>query len=129
MPIQRVMSRAPYTKHWGYSRAVKIGDRIVVSGTSATQPDGSVHAPGDPYAQTKYVLELVAAALADAGASLDDVIQTRVYIASPDLWREVGRAHLEYFGQSLPASTCIAGVELMQPGLLVEIEAEAFASH
>ena len=126
MNVQRVASLAPYTARWGYSRAIRHGDRILVSGTSATRPDGSVHAPGDPYEQTRYVLELIQTALQDLGSSLPDVVRTRVYLTTPDIWPEVGRAHLEYFGATLPASTCIAGVELMQPDLLVEIEAEAF---
>jgi len=126
MTIQRVESTAPYTQHWGYSRVLRIGDRLLVSGTSATNPDGSVHAPGDPYAQTVYILDLIESALREAGATLADVVLTRAFITTPDIWREVGRAHAERFGSILPVSSCIAGAELMQADLVVEIEAEAF---
>lgn len=128
MAIRRVESTATYTQHWGYSRVVRIGQRLLVSGTSATNPDGSVHAPGDPHAQTVYILALIDAALREAGATLSDVVLTRAFITTPEIWREVGRAHMEHFGSILPVSSCIAGAELMQPGLVVEIEAEAFVA-
>ncbi|HZE50092.1 MAG TPA: Rid family hydrolase [Jatrophihabitantaceae bacterium] len=128
MHIERVASQAPYTARWGYSRAIRIGDRVLVSGTSATKPDGSVYAPGDAYEQTRYVLDLIQAALRDVGASLEDVVSTRAYLTTRDIWPEVGRAHLEHFGATLPTSTCIAGIELLQPQLLVEIEAEAITA-
>lgn len=121
----RAVSKAPYTSSWGYSRAIRVGDRVEVSGTSATNPDGAVHAPGDPYEQARFVLEIIRAALEDVGASMDDVVRTRAYLTRIDDWREVGRAHLEAFGSIQPASTCVAGIELMAPELLVELEAVA----
>lgn len=123
--MSRAESHAPYTGAWGYSRAVRIGDRVEVSGTSATNPDGSVHAPGDAYEQTRFVLEIVAAALGEVGASMADVVRTRAYLKRIEDWREVGRAHLGAFGDVQPASTCVAGIELMHPDLLVELEAVA----
>ena len=123
---QAVASKAPYTRHWGYSRAMRIGSRVLVSGTSATLPGGGVHAPGDAYEQSRYILEIIVLALKEVGAEARDVVRTSVFITTTDIWREVGRAHLEYFGETLPVSTCIAGIQLMQPDLLVEIEAEAY---
>lgn len=122
---ERAVSKAPYAASWGYSRAVRVGDRVEVSGTSATKPDGSPHAPGDPYEQTRFVLEIIRGALADVGASMEDVVCTRAFLKRIEDWREVGRAHLEAFGEILPASTCVAGIDLMQPELVVELEAVA----
>lgn len=121
----RAVSKAPYTASWGYSRAIRVGDRVEVSGTSATNADGSAHAPGDPYEQTRFVLEIIRGALADVGASMEDVVRTRAYLKRIEDWREVGRAHLEAFGEIQPASTCVAGIDLMTPELLVELEAVA----
>lgn len=123
--IERVRSEAPYAGSWGYSRALRVGDRVLVSGTSATRPDGSVHAPGDPYEQAVFVLDLIERALRDVGAELSDVVLTRAFLADIADWKEVGRAHLERFGEVMPASSCIGGAVLMQPGLIVELEAEA----
>ena len=124
----KVPPKSPYRDSWGYSRAVRIGSRIEVSGTSATQPDGSVASPGDAYGQTRYVLDVIGAALRELGADLDDVVRTRVFVTSADLWPEVGRAHHEVFGASAPASTCVAGIALMRPELLVEVEAVAIVA-
>lgn len=128
MSAERVRSLAPYTGSWGYSRAVRVGDRVLVSGTSATLPDGSVHAPGDAYEQAVYILDLIEAALADVGAELADVVRTRAFLTDVSLWREVGRAHLERFGEVLPASSCLGGATLLHPDLVVEIEAEAIVA-
>jgi enamine deaminase RidA (YjgF/YER057c/UK114 family) len=123
--MDRVRSEAPYAGSWGYSRALRVGDRILVSGTSATEADGSVHAPNDPYAQTVFIIGLIERALSEVGAGLDDIVRTRAFLADIADWREVGRAHLEHFGETLPTSTCIGGAVLMQPELVVELEAEA----
>lgn len=123
--MERVRSEAPYAGSWGYCRALRLGDRVLVSGTSATEADGSVHAPGDPYAQTIFIIGLIERALREVGAGLDDIVRTRAFLADIDDWREVGRAHLEHFGETLPTSTCIGGAVLMQPELVVELEAEA----
>jgi len=125
---ERVRSQAPYTGSWGYSRAIRVGDRVLVSGTSASLPDGSVHAPGDPYEQSVFILDLIEAALADVGAALADVVRTRAFLTDVELWREVGRAHLERFGDVLPASTCVGGSTLLHPELVVELEAEAIVA-
>jgi enamine deaminase RidA (YjgF/YER057c/UK114 family) len=121
----RVQSRAPFETLWGYSRAIRVADRIEVSGTSAIHPDGSVHAPGDAYEQTRYVIGIIDSALTELGSSLTHVVRTRAYLVHIDDWKEVGRAHLQAFGTTLPASTCVGGAVLLDPGLLVEIEATA----
>ena len=120
-----VAARGPWTDDWGYARAVRIGDRIEVSGTSAIRADGEVAHPGDPYAQTVFVLDVIERALNRLGATVEDVVRTRGFLVSIDDWREVGRAHAERFGATMPASTCVAGIELMKPELLVEFEATA----
>ena len=122
---QRVRSQAPYTGRWGYSRAVRVGDRVLVSGTSASLPDGTVHAPQDAYEQAVYIIDVIEAALADVGASLADVVRTRAFLTEIDAWTEVGRAHRDRFGEILPASTCVGGAVLLHPDLVVELEAEA----
>jgi len=113
---------------WGYSRAVRTGAVIEVSGTSSMTPGGSVFGVGDPYAQARYVLEVIRGAIAHLGGSLEDVVRTRVFVVDIDDWPEVGRAHAEFFGELKPASSCLGGITLMSPELLVEIEATAVVS-
>lgn len=120
VPAERVWEAA-----WGYSRAVRIGSRVEVSGTSAMTPEGVVFGAGDAYEQARYILSVIGEALARVGASLDDVVRTRVFLVNIDDWQEVGRAHAETFGAVKPASSCIGGITLMAPELLVEIEAIA----
>jgi enamine deaminase RidA (YjgF/YER057c/UK114 family) len=110
---------------WGYSRAVRVGSRIEVSGTSAMTPEGTVFAAGDAYGQTRYILGVIGEALEQLGGSLADVVRTRVFLVDVEDWREVGRAHAEVFGAIKPASSCVGGVTLLAPELLVEIEAAA----
>lgn len=123
-----VTSTAPYTLAWGYSRAVRIGRHIEVSGTSATFDDGSVHAPGDPYEQTRFIFRIIEEALTELGASLGDVVRTRAFLTRGNDWQEVGRAHLDVLGEIAPTSTCIAGVELLNDDLVVEIEVAAIVA-
>lgn len=124
----RVRSEAPYAANWGYCRALRLGDRILVSGTSATEADGSVHAPGDPYRQTVFIIGVIERALRELGAGLDDIVRTRAFLTDIADWHEVGRAHLEHLGETLPTSTCIGGAVLMHPELVVELEAEAIVA-
>jgi len=109
----------------GYSRAVRFGDTVYVAGTTATDADGRVVGPGDAYAQTRQALANIRDALEQAGARLADVVRTRIYVTDIERWREIGRAHGEMFGEIRPASTMVQVSRLVDPAMLVEIEAEA----
>jgi enamine deaminase RidA (YjgF/YER057c/UK114 family) len=122
---QNISSNSPYEPLVGFSRAVRAGDTIYVSGTVAWGDDGTLVGPGDVYAQAKQAIANIAAALAQAGASLADVVRTRIYVTNIDLWEEGVRAHREAFGSILPASTLVEVSRLATPDMLVEIEAVA----
>ena len=115
----------PLEAQIGFSRAVRHGDVIEVSGTAPTNPDGTPAAPGDAYAQTKVCLEIIGRALAELGGSLSDVVRTRIFLTDVSRWEEVGRAHGEVFGAIRPAATMVGIAALLHPGWLVEIEATA----
>ena len=121
---QVVPAVSPWAPAVGYSRAVRVGNHIHVSGTAAVMPDGAPPPP-DAYSQARRCLEIIVAALAELGAQPEDVVRTRVYITSAEHWEGVGKAHGEVFGDIRPASAMLVITGLLDPRFLVEIEADA----
>ena len=122
---QRVVSGTPWEPRVGYSRAVRVGAMVFVSGTTGTGPDGRIAAPDDMYAQARQALANIAAALAQAGAAMDDVVRTRLFVTDIARWEEVARAHAEALGHVRPATAMYEVRALIDPAMLVEIEADA----
>ncbi|MEO8945281.1 MAG: RidA family protein [Gemmatimonadaceae bacterium] len=122
---RNVSSGGPWEDVVGYSRAVRIGNHVYVAGSTAVGADGIVVGPGDPYAQTLQALRTIERALADAGATLADVVRTRMFVTDISQWEAIGRAHGEFFRDVRPAATMVEVSRLIDPAMLVEIEAEA----
>jgi enamine deaminase RidA (YjgF/YER057c/UK114 family) len=127
MEHRRISGHSPYEQAFGFSRAIVVGERVLVAGTAPIAPGGAPPPP-EPFAQAKLCFELISEALAKAGTGLEHVVRTRMYLTDAGNWNEVARAHGEVFGEVRPVATAVIVAGLLDPAWLVEIEAEAVLS-
>ncbi len=125
MEFKRAFSGAPWESQVGYCRAVRAGDHVYVTGTAAVDDRGNAFAPGDAYAQAKRCLEIIERALGALGADRTCVVRTRMFVTDIARWQAYGKAHQEFFGAHPPATTMVEVKSLIDPALLIEIEADA----
>ena len=120
-----ISSGSPYEKPIGFSRAVRVGNLIAVAGTGPIAEDGATACPGDPYGQARRCLQIIEQAIQDAGGRMEHVVRTRMFVKNASDWKEISRAHGEFFGEIRPASTLVEVKGFVRPDWLVEIEADA----
>lgn len=125
--FERVYSRAPWEQQVGYCRALRAGDLVFVTGTAPIDEDGRAFAPGDAYAQARRCLELIERALRPFGTDRTRIARTRMFVTDIERWAEFGRAHAEFFGEHRPTTTMVEVRRLIDPAMLIEIEADAVA--
>ena len=125
MERQQISSGTPWEKSVGYSRVVRVGNQVFVSGTTASDEEGTTVAVDDAYAQTKFILQKIEAALQQAGARMSDVVRTRMFVTDIDRWEEIGKAHGEVFRDIRPVATMVEVSRLINSDHLVEIEVDA----
>ncbi len=122
---KNIHTGAPWESIAGYCRAVRVGQHVMVSGTAPVGEDGAVVAPGDAYLQARCCIEIIERALREAGAELSDVVRTRMFVTDISQWQAIGKAHSEAFGEAPPATSMVEVSQLIDPAMLVEIEADA----